>query len=82
MIEARSLHLVWRMRDLPATDPEPHVENVRAQLHELIEHLRRDLQKIREPKARALFETSAEVLDGLERAFLHYGTKTEEARRK
>ena len=70
------------MRDLPTTQPEPHIENVLAQLHELIEHLRRDVQKIREPRARALFETSAEVLDGLERAFLHYDAKSSETARK
>ena len=60
------------MRDLPTTEAGPHVENVLAELHELVLHLRRDIDKITEPKARALFETSAEVLDGLERAFLNY----------
>jgi hypothetical protein len=70
------------MRDLPTTQAGPHVENVLAQLHELVLHLRRDIDKITEPKARALFETSAEVLDGLERAFLNYQQPAEQPHRK
>lgn len=70
------------MRDLPTTQAGPHVENVLAQLHELVLHLRRDIDKISEPRARTLFETSAEVLDGLERAFLNYQQTPEQPHRK
>jgi hypothetical protein len=62
------------MRDLPTTDPAPHVENVRIELHELLVHLNRDLDKIEEPRARALFACTAQVLDGLERAFQNYAS--------
>ena len=45
----------------------------------LIEHLRQDVVKVAEPKAQALFETSAEVLTGLVKAFVDYEKKTEKA---
>ena len=44
----------------------------------LIEHLRGDVAKVTEPKAQALFETSAEVLTGLVKAFDDYEKKSEE----
>ncbi len=37
-------------------------------LDDLIKHLREDVGKVKEPKAQALFETSAEVLGGLQMA--------------
>jgi hypothetical protein len=45
----------------------------------LIKHLRKDIEKITEPKAQALFETSAEVLNGLAKAFDDYEKKSETA---
>lgn len=48
-------------------------------LGELITHLRDDTKHIKEPKAQALFETSAEVLKGLETAFTHYEKGSEPA---
>ena len=44
-----------------------------------IEHLREGVGKVTEPKAQALFETSAEVLTGLVKAFDDYEKKSEEA---
>lgn len=38
----------------------------------LAEHLRSDVTKIEDPKGQALFETSAEVLLGLRKAFEDY----------
>jgi hypothetical protein len=38
----------------------------------IITHLRADEGKVQDPKAQALFETTAEVLTGLETAFEHY----------
>jgi hypothetical protein len=46
---------------------------------QLIEHLRKDIEKVTEPKAQALFETSAEVLNGLVKAFDDYEKKNEAA---
>jgi len=49
---------------------------------ELIQHMRRDVQKVNEPKAQALFETSAEVLQGLVTAYEHYEAGKEAAFRR
>ena len=48
-------------------------------MRQLIEHLREDVGKVTEPKAQALFETSAEVLTGLVKAFDDYEKKSEAA---
>jgi hypothetical protein len=48
-------------------------------MRQLIDHLRKDIGKVTEPKAQALFETSAEVLTGLVKAFDDYGKKSEGA---
>ena len=48
-------------------------------MRQLIDHLREDVEKVTEPKAQALFETSAEVLTGLVKAFGDYEQKDEEA---
>ena len=41
-----------------------HTQKIKARMRQLIEHLREDVDKVTEPKAQALFETSAEVLTG------------------
>ena len=61
------------------TDPRHHTLRIRDRMNELIEHLREDVEKIDEPQAKALFETSAEVIAGLVRAFEHYDEKNEAA---
>jgi hypothetical protein len=66
----------------PQSDPRYHTANVRAALHDLIDHLRADVGQFDEPKAQALFETSAEVLTGLETAFAHYEQGSEAAMRE
>jgi len=48
-------------------------------MRQIIDHLRGDVGKVMEPKAQALFETSAEVLTGLVKAFDDYEKKSEEA---
>jgi hypothetical protein len=61
------------------THPIRHTQKIKVRLHQLIEHLREDVGKITEPKAQALFETSAEVLTGLVKAFEDYEKKVEKA---
>lgn len=56
-----------------------HVVKVKGMLEPIIGHLRQDIARISEPKAQALFETSAEVLAGLVKAFDHYEHKSEKA---
>jgi hypothetical protein len=45
----------------------------------LIEQLREGVGKVQDAQAEALFETSAEVLEGLVKAFKHYEKRSEEA---
>ena len=67
------------METIASKDPRAHTANVRKEFRELIEHLRGDINKIDEPKARALFETTAELISGLDTAFKHYEEKSENA---
>lgn len=59
-------------------DPRHHTQKLKQMLNETVKHSREDISKVSDPKARALFETTAEVLLGLVRAFEHYEEKSEE----
>jgi hypothetical protein len=67
------------METIASKDPRAHTAHVRKEFRELIDHLRSDITKIDEPKAQALFETTAEVISGLDTAFKHYEEKSEKA---
>jgi hypothetical protein len=60
-------------------DPRHHTQNVGRRLQEIIDHLREDIAKVDEPQLKAMFETSAEVLTGLVKAFRDYEKKHEKA---
>ena len=60
-------------------DPRRHTANVKEMLTGTITHLREDIGNIDDPRAEALFETTAEVLGGLVKAFEHYESGAEEA---
>ena len=60
-------------------DPRHHVQKMKQRLHETIEHLRADIGKVDEPQLKAMFETSAEVLGGLAKAFGDYERRNEPA---
>jgi hypothetical protein len=60
-------------------NPIHHTRKIKARMRRLIEHLREDVGSVAEPKAQALFETSAEVLTGLAKAFDDYEKKSEAA---
>jgi hypothetical protein len=66
-------------QQFPEQDPRHHTANIKAMLHDIITHAREDVGKIDEPKAQALFETTAEVLQGLVTAYDHYERKAEPA---
>ena len=70
------------MKELDTSNSKIHSENIRQEFQELADHLRRDINKVKDPKAKAMFETSAEVLTGLVTAFKHYEDGIEEAWRK
>ncbi|HTX43541.1 MAG TPA: hypothetical protein VMC61_02340 [Methanocella sp.] len=53
-------------------DPRRHTSKIKKELSDLVEHLREDERKVDDPKARALFETTAEVLSGLKKAYEDY----------
>jgi hypothetical protein len=60
-------------------DPRHHTQKMQKALADIRNHLREDVQKVDEPKLKAMFETSAEVLGGLEKAFKDYEQKNEKA---
>jgi hypothetical protein len=63
-------------------DPRHHTQNMTKQLQDIVAHLREDVKKVDEPQFKAMFETSAEVLTGLVKAFKDYEQKNEAAWRK
>jgi hypothetical protein len=67
------------MQDLDTRTAVPHVENVKQKLHEIVVHLRRDTTVVDDPKAIALLEMSADVIEALERALQHFAESAEPA---
>jgi len=61
------------------SNPQVHTAHVKERLNDLIGHLRTDIPKLSDPRAKALFEVCAEVLTGLEKAFTDYEKKKEPA---
>jgi hypothetical protein len=55
---------------------------MKLRLQEMVTPLREDIRKVDEPQLAAMFETSAEVLSGLVKAFDDYEKKNEAAWRK
>jgi len=60
-------------------DPRYHTQQMQERFQQLIDHLREDIDKVNEPQFKAMFETSAEVLGGLKKAFGDYEKKNESA---
>ena len=63
-------------------DPRHHTQKMQKALREIKDHLRKDIEKVDEPQLKAMFETAAEVLGGLIKAFHDYEEKNESAWRK
>lgn len=61
------------------SDPRHHTIKLKDMLNDLVQHAREDVGKIEEPKAQALFETTAEVCAGLAKAFQDYEGQSEQA---
>ena len=55
-----------------------HVVKVRGMLNAVMRHCREDIDKVAEPKAQAMFETTAELLDGLINAYRRYEAELDE----
>ncbi len=62
--------------------PQHHTDKMKHRLQETVTHLRKDIDKVDEPRLAAMFETAAEVLNGLVKAFDDYEKKNESAWRK
>ena len=67
------------MKPPSENNPIHHTQKIKARVRQLIDHLREDVGKVTETKARALFETSAEVFAGLVKVFDDYEKKSEAA---
>ena len=63
-------------------DPLFHTRKMRQHFEDMIQHMRADIDLVDEPQFKAMFETSAEVLSGLQKAFSDYEQKSEPAWRK
>jgi hypothetical protein len=70
------------LRQYDENDPRHHTANLKQMLTDVINHAREDVKKISNPKAQALFETTAEVLTGLRKAYEDYEQRNEEAWKK
>jgi hypothetical protein len=60
-------------------DAKVHTAKLRAEMQALISHLRYDINMVDEPRARVLFETTAEVLEGLVKTYRDYDAGEEAA---
>ncbi|MER9053561.1 hypothetical protein [Mesorhizobium sp. M0910] len=60
-------------------DPRHHTQKMQKKLEEVKQHLREDIEKVDEPQLKAMFETSAEVIGGLQKAFQDCEQKNEPA---
>ena len=63
-------------------DPRHHTQKMHKALKDIRDHLREDIERVDEPQLKAMFETSAEVLGGLMKAFTDYEKKNESAWKK
>jgi hypothetical protein len=64
------------------SDPRHHTAKLKDMPTGVINHAREDVKKITDPKAQALFETTAEVLSGLRKAFEDFEQQREGAWKK
>jgi hypothetical protein len=79
---SRPLEMEENRERFAEDDPRHHTIKIRGMLSDIRDHLREDIGKINEPRAEALFETTAETLDGLITAFEDYERGQEEAWRE
>ena len=68
-----------RDEDSPNVNSRDQVEALRKELTGTLGRLKEQAKVASDPQARALLETSAEVINGLLTAFEHYEKRSEEA---
>ena len=70
------------MENKNTSNPMEHTANVKKKLRALIDHLPKDVERLQDRSAKALFEVSEEVTTGLEKTFTDYEQKNEAAWKK
>ena len=75
-------HRVFKDGAFTSHDPKVHTAKLREEMQALIAHLRRDVSLVDDPAAKALFETSAEVIAGLVKTCQDYDAASEAAFRR
>jgi hypothetical protein len=60
-------------------DPRHHTIKLKGMLRDVVQHAREDVEKVDDPRAKALFETTAEVLTGLVNTYEHFERRSEPA---
>lgn len=78
-VSLTSLQPATPQRMKSSGDPVHRTQKLKTQMRQLIDQLREDVGQVTEPKAQALFETAAEVVAGLVKAFDDYEEKREAA---
>jgi len=83
-VDARRAHELRRTimadrQEFSEDDPRHHTIKLKGMLKDVAEHARDDVDKVDDPRAQALFETTAEVVAGLERAVEHFEQRSESA---
>lgn len=53
-------------------NPKEHAQHIEKYISDLKHLCQEDTRLVTDPKAKALFETAADILDGLEKAFSDY----------
>jgi hypothetical protein len=66
------------MRAQVLANPTQHVLDIRQRILGVVQQARASVNEVGEPRAQALFETTAEMLKGLAKAYEDYNTGTEE----
>jgi hypothetical protein len=64
-------------RTVTENDPHGHTTHIQELLANVRDHCREEIGKINEPKVQAIFEKTAEVLNGLITAYEHYNSQSE-----
>lgn len=60
-------------------DAKVHTANLRSEMQALVDHLRKDIEMVDDPRAKAVFETSAEVIGGLMKTLRDFDDSKEAA---
>jgi hypothetical protein len=65
------------MAEADVINARAYTQRMEKVFHDTAAELRKEVPGVHDPRARALFETAAEVLGGLEKAFHDYDKKSE-----